>query len=46
MDLEKACKILEIEIEEISHITIEQLKKKYHVLVLKHHTDKNANTHK
>lgn len=45
MDLEKACKFLEIEIEEISHITIEQLKKKYHVLALKHHPDKNANTH-
>jgi len=44
MDLEKACKFLEIEIEEISHITIEQLKKKYHVLALKHHPDKNANT--
>jgi hypothetical protein len=43
MDLNTACKILEIEIEEISKISVKQLKKKYHILALKHHPDKNVN---
>ena len=42
MDIKTACKILEI--ENISTLTIERLKKNYHMLALKNHPDKNLNT--
>ena len=43
MDLETSCKVLELDINELSNITKEQLRKKYHSLALKHHPDKNGN---
>ena len=44
MDLSKAFEILEINSNEYSSLTLENLKKKYHKLALLNHPDKNGNT--
>lgn len=44
MDLLKAMEIMEIEMDEITKVTLGVLKKKYHKLALLNHPDKNGNS--
>lgn len=44
MTIENACKLLDIDILNITNMTNEQLKKIYHKMALQHHPDKNGNT--
>ena len=46
MDLETACKVLELDISELPNITLKELKKQYHSMALKHHPDKNKSKNK
>ena len=44
INIENACNLLEIDLTELSTLTSEDIKKKYHKLALKNHPDKNGNT--
>jgi len=44
MDLIQAMEIMEIEMEQITKLTLVSLKKKYHRLALQYHPDKNGNS--
>lgn len=46
LNIVSACEILEINPDEISSLTPESLKKKYHKLALQHHPDKHNNSAK
>lgn len=44
MDLIQAMEIMEIEMEQVTKLTLGTLKKKYHQLALQYHPDKNGNS--
>jgi hypothetical protein len=44
MDINDACHLLDIEIDHLSKLTKDDVKKKFHKSALKHHPDKNGNT--